>query len=376
MSTSGNPPFIPVCSATFDGNEVAYLTRCIESGWVSSSGPFVKEFEERFAAVVGVSHAVTASSGTAALHLALLGLDIGPGDEVVVPALTMIATGNAVLYTGATPVVVDVDPATGNLDPDAVRRAVTPRTRAVFAVHLYGLPCAMKALGDLCEEHGVALLEDAAEAIGTDYGGRPAGGLGLAGCFSFFANKVITTGEGGMVVTDDEALAYRFRRYKDQWFVPDKRFLHPFVGYNYRMSNLQAAVGLAQLERLEELVAARRAVASRYNRMLEGFEHLATPADSFEGGTNSHWMYAVTLASGEEGLRDRLGVWLRSRGVDTRDFFHPLNRQPAFESHSRPCPNAESLSTRGLLLPTGPTLTPEQQERVVSEIRAFFNGRS
>lgn len=372
MSDHPRLPFIPVCSATFDGNELAYLTECIETGWVSSSGAFVKKFEEAFAAEVGVGHAITASSGTSALHLALLALGVGPGDEVIIPALTMIATGNAVLYTGATPVIVDVDRRTGNIDPAAVKRAITGRTRAVFAVHLYGLPCPMDALSEICSEHGLALLEDAAEAIGTTYAGKKAGGLGLGGCFSFFANKAITTGEGGMVTTNDDDFAHRVRRFKDQWFIPEKRFFHPQVGYNYRMSNLQAAVGLAQLERVETLVKARQTVAARYNRLLEGFSHLDTPLDAFEGGANSHWMYAVSLTSEEDGLRDRLAAYLKTEGIDSRGYFYPMNEQPAFQEFEADCPAAASLSSRGLLLPTGPTLSEEQQERITARIRSFF----
>jgi len=364
---------IPVCSAVFDGNEASYLKECIDTGWVSSSGPFVSRFESAFAAHVGTTHAVTASSGTAALHLALLSLGISPGDEVIVPSLTMIASGNAILYTGATPVIVDVEPETGNIDPSRLEESITPRTRAVVLVHLYGLPCSMGRVLEICAENGLPVVEDAAEAIGTTYGERRAGRGGGIGCFSFFANKVVTTGEGGMLTTDDSETADRIRRFKDQWFVADRRFYHPHVGFNYRMSNLQAAVGLAQLERVEELCGARVQVARTYSRLLADVPQVELPLDSWEGGTNSHWMYAVKLAGTGESGRDELAAFLRSRGIDTRTFFIPLHKQPAFAGFAASCPVSEDLSQRGLLLPTGPTLTEAMQERIAFEIGNFFS---
>ncbi len=215
MKDSSNQPWIPVCSARVDGNEARYLQECIDTAWISSSGPFVKRFEKEFAEHVGTAHAVTASSGTAALHLAMLALDVGPGDEVIVPALTMIASANSVHYTGARVVVCDVDPRTGNLSAETVAARLTDRTRAVMAVHLYGLPAPMDELHTLCRDRGIALIEDAAEAIGTTWKGRRAGALADIAAFSFFANKVIATGEGGMVTTDSDALAERVRRFKD-----------------------------------------------------------------------------------------------------------------------------------------------------------------
>ena len=291
---------------------------------------------------------------------------------VIVPALTMIATGNAVLYTGATPVVVDVEPDTGNLDPAAVEAALSPRTRAVIPVHLYGLPCSMTALRAVCEPRGIALVEDAAEAIGTTALGRAAGTLGRAGCFSFFANKVLTTGEGGMLVTDDPALAARGRSFKDQWFVPERRFFHPHVGYNYRMSNLQAALGVAQLERVACLAAARRTVAAVYRKLLAGLPALELPLDQWQDGTNSHWMYAVRVQADAGATADALARHLAQDGIESRGFFHPLSRQPAFAAFGRPCPVAEEIAPRGLLLPTGPTLAVADQERIADSLRRFF----
>ena len=362
---------IPVCSALLDGNEKQYLEQCIATSWVSSSGPFVKQFEQAFADYLGSRFAVTTSSGTSSLHLALLALGVKPGDEVIVPSLTMIASGNAILYTGATPVIVDVD-STGNMDPQQVGAAITTRTRAVLPVHLYGLACNMSAILDLCAARGIPIVEDAAEAVGTTYGGRRAGAIGAIGCFSFFANKVLTTGEGGMLVTDDEGLAAAARSFKDQCFVPERRFYHPDVGYNYRMTNLQAAVGLAQIERVEQLAAARTTVARNYRELLAGIDSLELPPEAGPDGLNAHWMYAVRLRGRAAHRRDALATYLRSKNIDTRSFFVPLNRQPAFASFSAVCPVADDLSGRGLLLPTGPTLTPQQQERVAQELTSFL----
>jgi perosamine synthetase len=366
---------IPVCSTTMDGNEGRYLKECVDTNWVSSSGPFVKRFEAAFAQLVKVPHAVTTSSGTGALHMALEALELKAGDEVIVPALTMIASGNTIRYTGATPVIVDVNPETGNICPSQVEAAFTPRTRAVMVVHLYGLPCDMEPLLEMCRARGVAVVEDAAEAIGTTApDGRPAGGLGDLGAFSFFANKVITAGEGGMVVCRDEELARKVRLLKDQWFVPEPRFYHPRMGFNYRMSNLQAAVGLAQLEQVEQLVQARINVATRYRELLQELPWLELPADFFKGGKNSHWMYAVRLTPDAPCTREFLASRMREDGIDTRDFFIPLNLQPAFNDVSRPCPVAESMGKRGLLLPTGAVLTAEDQQRVADSIRDCFAG--
>ncbi len=372
MSKNASQPWIPVCSALVDGNEARYLKECIDTSWVSSSGPFVKRFEADFAAHVETRFAATASSGTAALHLALLALGIGPGDEVIVPALTMIASANAVHYTGATAVVVDVEPGTGNLSARTVTPAITPRTRAVMAVHLYGLPAPMTELQALCAERNLALVEDAAEAIGTTWAGKPAGAWSDVAAFSFFANKVITTGEGGMVTTNSQEVFDRIQRYKDQWFVPEQRFFHPEVGFNYRMSNLQAAVGVAQLERVEQFIGARLAVAAGYRERLAGVGGLELPADDYRGGINSHWMYALRLTEDSGREAAQLAGHLRDKGIDSRGFFVPLSQQPVYAKDAVACPAAESLSRRGLLLPTGPTLTPANQDRVTDAIRAFL----
>ncbi len=365
------PPFIPICSVDLSGRELEYVTSCIKDGWISASGPFVAEFEKRFRDHLALPVAVACNTGTAALHLALKALDIGPGDEVIVPALTMIATGNAVHYCGATPVIADVDGVSGNITADTIEPLVTSRTRAIVVVHLYGWPCDMEPILALARRHNLAVVEDAAEAIGTTTGGQPAGTLGDLGCFSFFANKVVTTGEGGMVVSRRLDLEERLRRLRDQWFVPERRFYHPEVGFNYRMTNLQAAVGVAQMERIDDLIEKRIEIARSYRDALGDEPSLVWPETDPPAGRNSHWMAAVRVQDGgRTGLRGKLADFLRAEGVDSRDFFHPLHLQPAFAQGGFEAPVAEELGATGLLLPTGPTLTMDQQARVIDALRS------
>jgi perosamine synthetase len=363
---------IPVCSSSLAGKEAEYLAECVKTGWISSSGPFVKRFEEQFAAWCGVRFGISANSGTSALHLALAALGVGPGDEVIVPSLTIIACANVVVLCGATPVLADVDPETGCISAEAAARCVTARTKAIMPVHLYGFPCNVAALPSRSPAGPIAVVEDAAEAIGTELSGKRAGALGTVGAFSFFANKVVTTGEGGMAVTDDPDRALRLRRFRDQWFVPERRFFHPDIGFSYRISNVQAALGVAQLERVSELVRARIDVAARYRSLFEGLHELELPPEAPRGSMNCHWMYAVRVASRKPGVRDALAAHLAACGIETRTFFIPLHRQPPYRQLPAHCPVSDDWSERGLLLPTGPLLTLGQQERVASEVRRFF----
>ncbi|HHY55465.1 MAG TPA: DegT/DnrJ/EryC1/StrS family aminotransferase, partial [Chloroflexi bacterium] len=266
---SARPPdFIPVYTPLLNGREEKYLLDAVRSGWISSLGAYVTRFEEAFARFCGVRHAISVSNGTVAIHLALHALGIGPGDEVIVPSLTFVATANAVHYTGATPVFADVDPVTWCLDPADVRRRLTSRTRAVIPVHLYGHPAPMPDLQALAAEHDLLVIEDAAEAHGAAIVGRRVGGWGRIGAFSFYANKIITTGEGGMLTTDDDALAARCRMLRDHAMPPQRRYWHDEVGFNYRMTNLQAAVGVAQMERIDSFIRRKREIAARYREEL------------------------------------------------------------------------------------------------------------
>ena len=368
--------FIPVCEPLLLGRELEYVTEAVSKGWISSSGSYVSQFEARFSEHLGVRHSVTVSNGTAALHLALVAAGIGPGDEVIVPTFTMVASAAAVCYTGATPVFVDCERDTFNLDVAKVEAKLTERTRAIMPVHIYGLPCDMEPLLELSRRRGLTVVEDAAEAIGSLYKGRACGALGELGCFSFFANKVITTGEGGMVVTNDDALAEKLRYYKNLCFPVGgpRRYVHQHIGFNYRMPNTSAAIGLAQLERVEEYVARRRDNAHRYNQRLAGERGITIPVDR-PFSRNSFWMYSI-LIEDDFGLpRDRVMALLGERGIETRSFFVPMHQQQGLADYgcdvSGSYPNAEYVSSRGLYLPSGSGLSEEQIEQVCRELLAL-----
>jgi perosamine synthetase len=362
---------LPVAGTRLDGNELRYVTECIESSWISSAGRFVGEFEERFAAAMGCRHGVACCNGTTALHLALATLGIGPGDEVIVPAFTMIATANAVSYTGAAPVLVDAEPATGNLDVEQLEARVTPRTRAIVVVHTYGHPAEMDAVLAVARRHRLAVVEDAAEAHGAIYRGRPVGALGDVATFSFYGNKIITTGEGGMVTTNDADLARVARRLRDHAFSEDRHFWHRYLGFNYRMTNLQAAIGLAQTERIGQLVEARRANARSYSERLRTVRGLTLPAERPEV-SSVFWMYAVRVEDDFGCSRDELRRRLARQGIETRTFFIPVHLQPIYYRRFRGerFPVAEMLCQKGMYLPSGPGLTAEEIAYVAEQIAA------
>ena len=361
---------IPVCEPLLDGNEERYVLDCLRSNWISSSGRYITEFEERFSSFCGARHGVACSSGTASLHLALRALGIGPGDEVIIPCFTLIVAANMVLMTGATPVLADVDPETWCLDPRQAAARLTPRTRAIMAVHMYGHPCDMDPLLDLARRHGCAVIEDASEAHGAEYKGRKVGGLGDVACFSFYGNKIITTGEGGMVVTNREDVAARARLLRNQAF-EEPRFVHREIGFNYRLTNLQAAIGLAQCEKIAEKVDRKRALARDYSRLLAGAADLTLPPEA-PWARNVYWMYGVLLHDAFGRSRDEVMRILREQGVETRPFFHPLHRQPSLAEHTNhgPYPVADDLGRRGLYIPSGPGLTPDQVEEVARKLLA------
>jgi perosamine synthetase len=341
----------PLAVPHLAGREIEYVTECLRSGWVSSRGPFVGRFERAFASSIGRRHAIATCNGTAALHLPLLALGLGPGDEVIVPSLTYVATANAVTYCGAQPVFADSDSQTGCLSVASVSRLLSPRTRGIIPVHLYGHPCAMEPLLELARSHGLWVLEDCAEAQGATCRSSPVGSFGTAAAFSFFGNKIMTTGEGGMVVTDDTALADRMRLLGSQGMDPQRRYWHPVVGYNFRMTNLAAALGLAQLERLEQLVDDRRRVAAWYRQQLRLAPGLTLPGEA-DWASNAYWLYSVLVDSADR--RDALAVALAGEGIETRPFFHPVHELPMYR-HSRTdrgCRVARNLSARGLSLPT------------------------
>lgn len=362
---------IPVCEPTLGGNEAKYVLNCLETNWISSAGKYIGLFEELFASKCGTKYAAACCNGTVALHLALAALGIGPGDEVILPTFTMIATINAVTYVGARPVLVDSEMTTWNMDIDQVERKITPQTRAIIVMHTYGHPVDMDPVHALAEKHGLYVIEDAAEAHGAEYRGRRVGGLGDVGCFSFYANKIITTGEGGMLTTDNESLARLVANLRDHAFSTERHFWHKYLGYNYRMTNLQAAVGLAQTERFEEFVEARRDHAFQYNACLEGVPGITLPPQA-AWAKNVYWMYSILVDPAEFGLtRDELRRRLAARGIETRTFFIPMHLQPIyykmFEGDRYPV--AEELCQRGLYLPSASSLTPETISFVADSLK-------
>jgi perosamine synthetase len=358
---------IPVADVVLDGNELQYLTRCVQANWISSGGPFVPEFERQFARAMGCDFGIACSSGTVALHLALAALGIGSGDEVIIPAFTMIATVNAVSYTGATAVLVDSHPESWNMDESLIEAKITDRTRAIIVVHTYGNPAEMDRITELARRHKLYVIEDAAEAHGAQYHGRPAGSLSDVACFSFYANKIIATGEGGMLTTNNPEIAGVARNLKDHAFSDERHFWHQRLGFNYRMTNLQAAVGLAQTERLAKLIEKRVSSAARYRQLLGAVSGLTLPPDR-PGVKNVFWMFGL-LVQPEFGLsRDDLRLFLANNGIETRTFFIPIHLQPIYFDTYRGqgYPVAESLCQKGMYLPSGPGLT-DAEIRYISE---------
>jgi len=362
--------FIPVAEPVLAGNERAYVLDCLESGWISGSGKYVDALEERFAEFCGAAHAVAVVNGTAALHVALLALGVGPGDEVIVPDLTYIASANAVTYCGARPVFCDVDPTTWTLSVEDAAAKITTRTRGIMPVHLYGHPADMDAVLALAKARGLFVLEDAAEAHGAEYKGRRVGAIGDAATFSFYGNKIMTTGEGGIVTTNDAALAGRMRLLRGQGMDPERRYWFPIVGYNYRLTNIQAAIGLAQFERIDWLVGRRREVADSYAEALRDLP-LTLPAEE-SWAKNVYWLYSVLVGEGQD--RDLLMQGLSEEGVETRPFFHPLHLMPPYLAGGQTFPVTTSLAARGISLPSSASLSGEDIARVADTLRRLLAG--
>ncbi|MCL4832700.1 MAG: DegT/DnrJ/EryC1/StrS family aminotransferase [Caldilineaceae bacterium] len=362
---------IPVCEPTLAGNELAYVQQAVETNWISSAGSFIRDFEKQFAGACGVRYGIACANGTVALHLALATLGLQPGDEVIIPTFTMIATINAVTYCGATPVLADNEPHYWQMDPADVAAKITPRTKAIVPVHIYGHPVDMDPLLELGRQHGIAIIEDAAESHGAEYKGRRTGGLGDAATFSFYGNKILTTGEGGMVTTDNEEIARLAWNLRDHAFSSERHFWHKYVGFNYRMTNLQAAVGLGQVEQLEKFVAMRRANAAYYSELLADVPGITTPPEA-PWAKNVYWMYGILVDEAAYGMnRDSLRVALAEKGIETRTFFIPMHCQPVYwqQFKGQRFPVAEALCRDGFYLPSATSLTRQQIERVAEVIR-------
>lgn len=352
--------FYPVAVPIFNGNEKKYVMDCLDSTWISSTGKYIHTFEEAFADFCGTKFAVSCSNGTTALHLALLAHGVGPGDEVIVPTLTFIATANAVTYCGATPVFVDSEPDTWNMDPELLEGLITPRTKGIIPVHLYGHPANMDAISEVAERHGLFVLEDAAEAPGAKYKGKRTGSLGHTGTFSLFGNKIITTGEGGMITTNDEQLARKMQLLRGQGIDPARKYWFPVIGYNYRLTNLQAAVGCAQMENIDWHVGERIRVASLYRKQLEGNSAFTLPAEQ-PWAKNVYWMFSILLNGYNEEQRGAFMERLKERGIETRPFFYPMHVLPPYQGmqRSEEFPIANRIAAQGLNVPTYGGLTEQ-----------------
>jgi len=362
---------IPVNEPLLEGNERSYLNECIDTGWISSEGPFVERFEQAFARAVGRRECISVSNGTDALELAVRVLDIGPGDEVILPTFTIISCASAIVRAGASPVLIDCEPVTWNMDVSQIAEKITPRTKAIMVVHIYGLPVDLDPVLELCEKHDLNLIEDSAESIGLDYKGRPCGGFGDISVFSFYANKHVTTGEGGMVATNDAALAERGRYFRNLSF-KDPRFVHDDLGWNMRITNIQAAVGLAQTERLDHFMELKKAMGVRYDRLLKDLPGVYLPPLSMPYADNIFWVYALVLDDDVPFDAVEMIRRMAERRIGMRPFFWPMHEQPVLQKmglfEGEAYPVSERIARRGFYIPSGLALTEAQQDRVTEAL--------
>ncbi|MBI4438890.1 DegT/DnrJ/EryC1/StrS family aminotransferase [Candidatus Woesearchaeota archaeon] len=357
---------IPVYESVLTGNEKKYVLECLETGWISSLGKFVTSFEEKFSSYCGTKHGVSVANGTVALQLALIALGIKRGDEVIIPDLTFVATANSVSYTGAKPVLADSEPDTWNIDPSKIKQKITKNTKAIMLVHMFGHPCNMNPIMELAEDHDLFVIEDAAEAHGAEYKGKKTGSFGHISCFSFYGNKTITTGEGGMCLTNDEKLANEMRFLKDHGMSSEKRYWHTKIGFNLRMTNIQAAIGLAQLEQIDRFIDAKRKNAQLYNTLLKDTQGITLPPE-MPWAKNIYWMYSVLVNAPFK--RDELMASLKKEGIETRPFFYPMHQLPIYKEE-KSYPVADKLSATGVNLPSAPNLKKEDVQTICEAIKA------
>lgn len=363
---------IMIASPVLSGNELAYVTDCITTNWISSQGKYVRQFEELFTEYHLGHPSIAVSNGTVALHLALEALQIKKGDEVIVPDLTFAASVNAILYTGATPVLADIDKHTWNMDVSRIESLITPRTRAIMPVHLYGQPCDMQAIMAIAKKHNLLVIEDCAEALGSSIDGKPVGTFGDASTFSFYGNKTITTGEGGMVVFKDKQVADRALMLRDHGMKKDRRYWHEEVGYNYRLTNIQAAIGVAQFEQMSDFVVAKIHTAKTYTQALEGLGHFQLPV-TLPNTVNSYWLYTILINPDAPFTRDELMEHLSHQGIETRPVFYTMHEMPPYQSYGQPSALANSMyvSRQGMSLPSSANLSPEELQHVCAAIKHF-----
>ena len=369
--------FIPVNEPLLNGNEEKYLLECIRTGWISSEGAFIKQFEEQFAARVGRKYAIAVSNGSVALDAAVVALDIGKDDEVIMPTFTIISCAAAIVRAGAIPVLVDSDPVTWNMDVTKIEEKITPKTKAIMVVHIFGLPVDMDPILDLAEKHGLKIIEDAAEMHGQTYNGKACGSFGDISTFSFYPNKHITTGEGGMIVTDDIKLAEKSRSLRNLYFKPEQRFIHDKLGWNLRMTNLQAALGVAQLERLDEFVERKRSMGHRYTELLSDVKGIQLPLTTTDYAENIYWVYAIVLndeiSFDAKDIMKKLG----EKSIGSRPFFWSMHEQPVFQKmglfKNESYPVSENIARRGFYIPSGMALTNDQIDTSVTTLKEILN---
>ena len=366
---------IPVCEPLIGDNVAPLVKACVDTGWVSSEGSYIREFEAKWSAYCGVAHGIAVANGTCALQIAVVALGLPPGSEIIMPSFTIISCAIAILEAGCVPVLVDAEPDTWNMNLDEVEAKITPRTRAIMPVHMFGHPVDMRRLKEIAKRHDLRLVEDAAESHGAESHGQRVGGIGDLGCFSFYANKIITTGEGGMVVTNDAGLADRCRSLRNLCFIPERRFLHREIGHNYRLTNIQAAIGVAQTERVDRHIEHKRFMAKAYRERLSGLP-ITLPVER-NWAKNVYWMYGAVLHDDIPFDAVEFAKRLRARGVDTRPLFLGMHEQPVLNERrlfaGERYPVTERLARRGLYLPSGLTLTEAQIDEVAGAVRNILS---
>lgn len=366
---------IPVNEPLLNGNEKKYLNECIDTGWISSEGPFIKKFEEEFASKINKKHAIAVCNGTAALEIAVEALGIKKGDEVIMPTFTIISCASAIIKAGAIPVLVDSHSDTWNMDVSQIEAKITPKTKAIMIVHIYGLPVDMNPLLELTKKYNLKLIEDAAEVHGQTYNGIPCGSFGDVSTFSFYPNKLITTGEGGMVLTDDDDIAERLRSLRNLCFTAHKRFVHEELGWNMRMTNIQAAIGVAQLERWNESIARKKAIGKLYTELLKDVKGITLPLTKTNYAENVYWVFGISIEN-KKITADQAMKLLAQKGIGTRPFFYPMHLQPILKRMglytNETYPNAENMYTYGFYVPSGLAITNEQIHTVANALKEIF----
>ncbi|MBL0109130.1 MAG: DegT/DnrJ/EryC1/StrS family aminotransferase [Ignavibacteria bacterium] len=368
--------FIPVNEPLLNGNEKKYLNNCIETGWISSEGPYVKEFEEKFSERAGRKFGIAVCNGTAALEAAVIAAGVKKGDEVILPSFTIISCASSIIRAGAIPVLVDSEEDNWNMNVNQIRKKITNKTTAIMIVHIYGLPVDIDPVLKLAEEFNLKIIEDAAELIGQTYKGKPCGSFGDVSTFSFYPNKHITTGEGGMIVTDDPEIESRCRSLRNLCFKPEKRFVHDELGFNFRMTNLQAALGLAQFERLDEFINRKRWIGRLYNEQFRNFPYFNIPLEKSEFAENIYWVYGILLNEKSKMNAEEIMKLLNQKNIGTRPFFYPMHLQPVFKKmglfKNEKYPVSEKLSEFGFYIPSGLALTEDQIITSAEALKSIF----